>query len=134
MASKWRQIWHLAVRSVSIPSTSRAACVLLHSILESGLVSVNEVADDITNIVTAADISGPAILSDASLVFMLHLLHLRNSMLPSTSQKTSGHVVRWVFSKWNPGEDIFLIPCASNPAGANFAKRTPHSHPCILST
>ncbi|KAJ9155108.1 Serine/threonine-protein kinase Tel1 [Pleurostoma richardsiae] len=107
MASKWRQIWHLAVRSVSIPSTSRAACVLLHSILESGLVSVNEVADDITNIVTAADISGPAILSDASLVFMLHLLHLRNSMLPSTSQKTSGHVVRWVFSKWNPADATF---------------------------
>lgn len=107
LATKWKQLWQLAVRSVSIPSTSRAACVLLHSILELRLVADHEMADDINNIVTVADISGPPILVDASLSLMHHLLHLRNSMLPSASQKTRSHIIRWVFSIWKPADPVY---------------------------
>lgn len=78
--------------------------MLLHSILELRLVADHEMADDINNIVTVADISGPPILVDASLSLMHHLLHLRNSMLPSASQKTRSHIIRWVFSIWKPGK------------------------------
>ncbi len=102
----WKQIWQLSVRTISIPSNSRAACALLHSILDSHLIPHHEIVNDINGIVTAADISGPALLVDSSLRLMLHLLHLRNAMLPNANQATSNHIIRWVFSRWRPGTQI----------------------------
>jgi ataxia telangiectasia mutated family protein len=85
---------------------SRAACVLLHSILKANLVPRHELADDVNQIVTTADISGPAVLVDSSLVLMLSLLRLRNNMFPNASQATSNHIIRWVFVRWSPGESM----------------------------
>ncbi len=103
LSDLWKQIAQVAIRSVSVSGTSRAACLILHSILEAHLVSYHAIADDINAMVTAADISGPALLVDSSLVLMLHLLHLRNTMLPSASQATSSHIIRWLFSRWKLG-------------------------------
>ncbi|KAL6853146.1 hypothetical protein J3F83DRAFT_756354 [Trichoderma novae-zelandiae] len=100
----WRQIWHLAARSVSLPATSRAACLVLHSIIETDILPYHDISDDINNMITTADINGPGILCDTSLALMSHLFHVRNSRLPSTSQSTSSHIIRWVFSRWNPSE------------------------------
>lgn len=108
--SNWKQIWQLAVRSVSIPSTCRAACVLLYTILQAQLLPYHVVADDITNIVTMADICGPAVLLDSSLVFMHCLANVRNELAPSAIQNTSSNVIRWVFSTWKPGKS-----CRENP-------------------
>lgn len=131
---QWKQIWQLAVRSISISSTCRAACVLLHAILEAHLIPLHTVADDIGNIVTMADICGPAVLVDSSLVLMHCLTNIRNELAPSAIQKTSSNIIRWVFSTWRPGKlscvrsglyssygqlDIFLI---------NNLKRTLYIH------
>ncbi|OAA62035.1 phosphotidylinositol kinase [Niveomyces insectorum RCEF 264] len=107
LASLWGQIWHVAVRSVSLPGTSRAACALLHAILETKIIPYHLIGDDINNLVTAAEVSGPALLADSSLILMLYLLHTRNSALPSASQATSNHIIRWVFSRWKPAESSF---------------------------
>ncbi|UKZ56595.1 Serine/threonine-protein kinase tel1 [Trichoderma virens] len=100
----WRQIWHLAARSVSLPATSRAACFLLHSIIETDILPYHNLSDDINSIITTADINGPGILCDTSLALMSHLFHVRNSRLPSASHSTSSHIIRWVFLRWNPSE------------------------------
>lgn len=102
-------MWQLAVRSVSIPSTCRAACVLLHAILEAQLLPSHAVADDISNIVTMADICGPAVLFDSSLVLMHCLTNMRNELAPSAIQNTSSNVIRWVFSTWKPGRLPYII-------------------------
>ncbi|EAQ91322.1 hypothetical protein CHGG_03257 [Chaetomium globosum CBS 148.51] len=81
--SSWKHLWHLGVRALSLPPTSRAACVLLHSVLEANLVPRHELADDVNQIVTTADISGPSVLVDSSLTLMLSLLRLRNNMFPN---------------------------------------------------
>lgn len=60
--------------------------------------------DDINIIITNSDISGPAVLVDSSLVLMLHLLGIRNTVSPNSSQATCLHIIRWVFVKWNPGK------------------------------
>ncbi|ROW12568.1 hypothetical protein VMCG_00075 [Cytospora schulzeri] len=112
--SRWKQVWQLAVRSVSIPSTCRAACVLLHAILEAHLIPYHAIADDVNKMVTMADICGPAVLVDSSLVFMHYLASIRNSMVPSASQKTSSHVIRWVFTTWKPAELASASSVASN--------------------
>lgn len=103
LASTWKQLWQLGVRSLSLPPTSRAACVLLHSILRANLLPRHELADDVNQIVTTADISGPSVLVDSSLILMLSLLRLRNNMFPNASQATSNHIIRWVFVRWSPG-------------------------------
>lgn len=103
----WRQIWHLAARSVSLPATSRAACLVLHSIIETDILPYHDISDDVNNMITTADVNGPGILCDTSLALMTHLFHVRNSRLPSTSQSTSSHIIRWLFSRWNPSEPSY---------------------------
>jgi len=106
LSADWKQVWQLAVRSLSLPSTSRAACVLAHCILKANLVPNHELADDVSLVITTVDISGPAVLVDSSLILMLSLLRLRNTMFPNASQATSNHIIRWVFVKWNPGKPV----------------------------
>jgi ataxia telangiectasia mutated family protein len=103
-ADAYRQLWHLATRSVSLPATSRAACVLLHTMLRADVLPYHSISQEVNSMVTTADVNGPAVLSDTSLSLMLYILHLRNARLPSASQATRNHIIRWVFMKWNPSQ------------------------------
>ncbi|CAM1502943.1 Fc.00g077190.m01.CDS01 [Cosmosporella sp. VM-42] len=103
----WRQLWHLAARSVSVPGTSRASCVLLHAILEADVLAYHIIAEDINSIVTTADVNGPGILCDSSIDLMSHVLHLRNTRIPGASQNTCNHIIRWLFLRWNPSESTY---------------------------
>ncbi|KAK3494880.1 uncharacterized protein B0T23DRAFT_313216 [Neurospora hispaniola] len=107
LAAMWKQAWHIGVRSLSLPPTSRSACVLLNWILKAKLLSDHELAGDVNQIITTADISGPALLVDSAPVLMLTLLRVRNAISPNASQSTSSHVIRWVFLKWNPSESAY---------------------------
>ena len=109
LAGIWSQIWQIAARSVTLPATSRTACALLHAILEADLIPYHLIRDDINSLITAAEVSGPALLVDSSLILMLHLLHVRNANLPSASEATSSHIIRWLFSRWKPG--TFKLMC-----------------------
>ncbi|KAG6013340.1 hypothetical protein E4U43_007342 [Claviceps pusilla] len=104
---QWKQLWHHAMRSISIPSTSRAACLLIHRILEADLLPYNLISEDVNSVVTSPDVNGPGLVSDSSLALMYHLFHFRNTRVPSASQATSSHIIRWVFLKWNPSELAF---------------------------
>lgn len=102
----WRQAWHLAARSVSLPGTSRAACALLREILVGEFLQYHVISEELGSIVTTADVNGPATLSDTSLALMAELFHIRNTRLPSASQSTCSHIIRWMFLKWNPSESF----------------------------
>lgn len=104
LSSTWKQIWQLVVRNISLPGVTRAACVLLHTLLETDLVNYHGVSNDINDIVTTADVNGPAIITDSTLLLMLHLLRLRNLKLPNASQTTCSHIIRWVFFRWDPSK------------------------------
>ncbi|KAG7116855.1 Serine/threonine-protein kinase TEL1 like [Verticillium longisporum] len=65
------------------------------------------VSDEITSIVTTADVNGPAILVDSSMALMLQLILLRGVKLPNQNQSTSHHVIRWVFLRWKPADMAF---------------------------
>ncbi|KAK3485611.1 Serine/threonine-protein kinase tel-1, partial [Neurospora crassa] len=73
----------------------------------SKLLADHELAGDVNQIITTADISGPAMLVDSAAVLMLTLLRIRNAISPNASQSTSSHVIRWVFLKWNPSESAY---------------------------
>lgn len=57
-----------------------------------------------TAMLTMTEISAPTVLCDSSLALMRHLLHMRNTEGSGGSASASQNVVRWVFSKWNPGK------------------------------
>lgn len=98
------QIWHIAVRAVSLPATCRAACVAVHAIVEKDVLPYHELSEEVNSIVTTADVNGPALLCDSSLTLMFHLFHVRNSTLPSASQATANHLIRWTLLRWNPSD------------------------------
>lgn len=104
----WRQLWHLTTRAISVPGTSRAGCVLLHAILEMDILPYHIISDDVNNIVTTPDVNGPSVLCDASITLMLLILHVRNSRIPSASQNTCHHIIRWTFLRWSPGKPTSL--------------------------
>ncbi|KAK3954237.1 hypothetical protein QBC32DRAFT_385226 [Pseudoneurospora amorphoporcata] len=110
LSAMWKQVWQIGVRSLSLSPRSRSACVLLDWILKAKLVTDHELAGDINQIITAADISGPVVLVDSSLVLMLTLLRVHNAISPNASQSTSSHVIRWAFLKWNPSESVHAAP------------------------
>lgn len=63
-----------------------------------------DVAEGATAMLVMTEISAPAILCDSSLALMRHLLHMRNTEGSGGNANTSQNVVRWLFSKWNPGK------------------------------
>ena len=107
-SSEWLQLWHIGTRSLTSITTCRAASMALHSLIGLNLVSIREVGEDVNNMVTAADTSGPTLLCDSAIFLMAHLLNARITEVPGASLLTSQHVIRWLFAKWNPGICISL--------------------------
>lgn len=100
----WKQAWLMATRTISISSTSRAACMLLRAITVLGIFQYHEISEDINGIVATADVRGPALLCDTSIAMMFTFFHSRNAKLPNASQATSNHIIRWLFQRWKPNE------------------------------
>ncbi|KAI5863076.1 hypothetical protein GGS23DRAFT_568113 [Durotheca rogersii] len=114
LTTLWKQVWQIAVRSVSMTANCRASSILLHSIITHELVSYRDIADDINSIITTADVNGPAVVVDSSLTLMTTLLNLRNVQLPSASYATCNSVVRWMFFRWDPADTIFISSYSSH--------------------
>ena len=102
-------MWYIAARNLSIQTSCRAASLLLHSILSHNLLAYHDMSDDINNMITAADVSGPAILVDSSVILMTKLLQLRKTQLPNASYATCSYIVRWLFLRWDPGKSSSIV-------------------------
>ncbi|KAK6950264.1 hypothetical protein Daesc_008590 [Daldinia eschscholtzii] len=114
LSTLWKQIWQIAVRSVTMTTNCRASSVLLHSIIVHDLVPYRDIADDINSMIMTADVNGPAVVVDSSLVLMTTLLHLRNFQLPSASYTTCTCVVRWLFFRWDPTDTAYISSYSSH--------------------
>ncbi|KAI0128353.1 phosphatidylinositol 3 [Xylariales sp. AK1849] len=112
----WKQFWYMAARNLSMPGSCRASCILLGSIISKNLIPYHEISDDVNNIVTAADVSGPAIVVDSSILLMTKLLQLRNYKVPGASYATCSHVVRWLFLRWDPADPTFISSSSTHVA------------------
>ncbi|EEU43247.1 uncharacterized protein NECHADRAFT_95538 [Fusarium vanettenii 77-13-4] len=99
----------------------RTALQLVPFLLASNSLSRDELLDLLPDLVAlasdknpvtaswalVASASGPSVLCDASISLMFHVLHLRNARIPSASQSTCHHIIRWIFLRWNPNESTF---------------------------
>lgn len=104
MLVDWKQLWHVGARALTYSATCRAASTQLHAMLATGVVQYHEIGEDVEAMITLADISGPVLLCDSSILLMMHLLHVRVTEVPGTSLIACSHVTRWLLSRWNPGK------------------------------
>ncbi|KAJ2984709.1 hypothetical protein NUW58_g5918 [Xylaria curta] len=121
LGALWKQAWQVAVRSVSMTGTCRAASFLLNSILTYDLLAYSDIMGDISDMVTTADVNGPAVLVDSSLILMTALLQLRNHHLPNASHATNNHVIRWMLSRWFPADANFVSSYSMHVSPLNIA-------------
>ncbi|KAH7418935.1 serine/threonine-protein kinase-like protein tel1 [Cadophora sp. MPI-SDFR-AT-0126] len=105
--SEWAQFWQFGIRSLTFSATCRAAALELHAIIARGLVQYHEIGEDVGAMITSADISGPIMLCDSSMFLMIDILHARVTEVPAASLITAQHVIRWLFSRWNPDDGNF---------------------------
>lgn len=72
--------------------------------MANGLVLYQNIAEDVDTMVTATELSAPAILSESSLSLMTHILNVRNMEVPGGSTVVFHQVIRWISARWNPGK------------------------------
>ncbi|KAI0202202.1 phosphatidylinositol 3 [Astrocystis sublimbata] len=121
LSAIWKQAWQLAVRSISMTGTSRAACFLMNSLLTHKGLAHSEIMGDVNDIVTTADVNGPAVLVDSSVILMTALLQLRNHHAPNASHATNNHVIRWMLSRWLPADTNFISSYSVHVSPLNVA-------------
>jgi ataxia telangiectasia mutated family protein len=102
-SSLWISLWRTGTRALVLSNTCRSASLQLHSILAANLLIYRDVSEDVSAIITSADVSGPVLLCDSSILLMMHLLQIRIREVPGASLTTSKHAIRWLFAKWDPG-------------------------------
>ncbi|KAI9676638.1 MAG: Serine/threonine-protein kinase tel1 [Trizodia sp. TS-e1964] len=105
LSSDWLGIWRLAARNATSASSCRAACHLMHVILDLKIVTFSSVADMVESNLASLDISGPAIPADSALSLWALILRKRNHEILSGSMVASERLLHWFFKKWNP--DLF---------------------------
>ncbi|KAI2630503.1 phosphatidylinositol 3 [Xylaria nigripes] len=121
LSGLWKQIWQVGVRSIRMTETCRAASFLLYSITTNNLLTYSEIMRDISDMVTNADVNGPDVLVDSSLILMTALLRLRNHHVPNASQATSNHIIRWMLSRWHPVDATFISSYSIHVSPLNIA-------------
>ncbi|KAI1909740.1 Serine/threonine-protein kinase tel1 [Ophidiomyces ophidiicola] len=99
----WRHIWDLTSRTLPSLGTSRAACVLMCTIVQHHLLDYSDIVDTLESISYSADLNGPAALTDSALYLWKITMELKSKVNPAQSQETSRQICGWLQSTWTIG-------------------------------
>ncbi|KAI7672977.1 hypothetical protein KC318_g2489 [Hortaea werneckii] len=106
---RWAGIWQLASRAIGNSATSRAACHLMNTLMQSQLASNEMVAELAQSWATSIELNGPSVLADSVLDFV-HAAFLRAHQLsPGTVNPLAEGIIGWLFRAFSPAkfEDRF---------------------------
>ncbi|KAI5294593.1 Serine/threonine-protein kinase tel1, partial [Ascosphaera acerosa] len=95
-----REIWSLAMRSLSSAHTSRAACYAAAVILTQRLLDESVVVAAADTVLSSLEMTGPAGLSDASLLLWQCLVSYIGNLQPLKAQRATAQVCAWLRSAW----------------------------------
>lgn len=73
------------------------------------LVLWHDIAESVELMFMSADLNGPAVLDDAGLSLMTHLLHVRRLEVPSASLASNQEVIRWLVRKLETGKYLAAL-------------------------
>ncbi|KAI7373313.1 hypothetical protein KC328_g16693, partial [Hortaea werneckii] len=80
LLGRWAGIWQLASRAIGNSATSRTACHLMNTMMQSQLASNEMVAELVQSWATSIELHGPSVLADSVLDFV-HAAFLRAHQL-----------------------------------------------------
>ncbi|KAF1815065.1 hypothetical protein P152DRAFT_412160 [Eremomyces bilateralis CBS 781.70] len=100
MKETWLKVWQVSFRALPSPLTGRAAAHLLDLMLRTQIVSYVDISGSIEACLNATELSGPSVLSDATLSLWQSILRLKSSENPNTVEQTAVSIISWIFNKW----------------------------------
>lgn len=102
----WANAWQLAHRSISSSVTCRAASLLLTVLLQKRLVDYGTVVDLGDAMAGYMELSGPAVLADASCSFWEAMLKTVVENSPGAFNSLCDRILDWLFTKWTPSKFV----------------------------
>lgn len=102
LSAQWSSMWQIASRSMTIMTTCRAACHLLHLMLRLRLVSQPSISDLLQSLATAIELSGPATICDSALQLLTASMGCAAAVIPRSANAFTENVVGWLLRRWTP--------------------------------
>jgi serine-protein kinase ATM len=117
-AARWTRIWIACSKQAAIPSTCRAACAVMESIVSGGFLRVRSLIPHINGIMEYVEQRGPGLFADKSCDFWTSLLRSLQEEGISTKTWRSNALSRWIRFRWGnemlgsvvPSKHINLLP------------------------
>jgi ataxia telangiectasia mutated family protein len=109
----WLQAWSLASRASVIQGTSRAACLLMEVILRFKLLELSDIAETIRAMLNAAELNGPSILCDSSLMLWTRVLETVYHLGSNHAIDAPRQICNWMRSSWTIGEQSAYLQVLS---------------------
>lgn len=109
LRSLWVTVWQSACRAITSISISRAACHLMDVLLKLGVVSFSAVSDTVQSMLLSIELSGPALLTEASSALLSTIMRERIQENPTHFNPTSERILSWFLTKWTPSELYFYV-------------------------
>jgi hypothetical protein len=100
----WANIWNIAARNVTNPSTCRAACHVLNVLLKLRLVKYSSVTETFDSMLVSANLNGPTLLAESPVSLFITVIHETARENPSKISQLSERITDWLFSKWTPSK------------------------------
>ena len=104
----WLQAWSLASRASVIQGTSRAACMLMQEILRLELLESSDTAETIRAMLNAAELNGPSLLCDTSLMLWIRVLDTVYQLGSNYAVDASRQICNWIRGLWTIGKLVVL--------------------------
>lgn len=103
LKSYWISAWQGASRAVTSISNSRAASHLMDVLLRLQIVPFSAISQTVQSMLLSIELSGPALLTEASSSFLTTLIRGRITENPTNFNFTAERILIWTLSKWTPG-------------------------------
>ncbi|OTA24994.1 hypothetical protein BTJ68_12361 [Hortaea werneckii EXF-2000] len=97
LSGRWAGIWQLASRAIGNSATSRAACHLMNTLMQSQLASNEMVAELVQCWATSVELNGPSVLADSVLNFVHDAFLRAHQLAPGTVNSLAESLVGWLF-------------------------------------
>ncbi|KKZ63614.1 hypothetical protein EMCG_02055 [[Emmonsia] crescens] len=109
----WAQVWELTSRAVASPTTSRASCNLMTTILHFKLLDYSSVVDTTESMTSSVDLNGPSGLTDSALLMWAKMVEFRAKINPAQSQDMSKQICAWIRNNWTLTDRIHTMQIAT---------------------
>lgn len=104
LVALWTSLWQVSCRSITSPSTCRAACGVLCIMLRFRLIPQAVASELYQSLAVAFELSGPHILCDTALALVQTIMRDSVSIHPSSAPIIANSAIGWLLRRWVPSK------------------------------